>query len=319
MKKTLVIVVAVLAYLAIAVGLWHFFRAGHGASRAAPELRAMMRDEDAPRPIEPSIALQVNEDAAATVFAGAPVWLTVGVDNAAAADEIAAARVLSERLTRLPANDPGRERLRAARDRRAAPANITLGDAAHPWTAAIQFVARDGQGERPLAWLLQPLGSPDGVVQLDAAASARANFGAASTQGSPGAYSIVACLGATGTWRGRVCSEPVQLTVLERPARLTPEQQAALNRQGARFALLAGDAVALEYYGRKLVAADPDSIDGRMYLGEASYRQAKWEQALQEFAAARSSFDRRHPDALERPRFLVARINQLMEKLSHGP
>jgi hypothetical protein len=40
---------------------------------------AMMFDEDAPREIVPSVSLQVNEEPAATVPAGTPLWFTVGV------------------------------------------------------------------------------------------------------------------------------------------------------------------------------------------------------------------------------------------------
>jgi len=299
------------------VGAWYFLRHRHGASQGLPELRAMMRDEDAPRAIEPSIALDVNDTADAKVWAGAAVWFSIGANNAAAANEIASAQALQSKLERLPANAPGKERLRAVWQQRANPAKITLGSAAHPWTEAIQLLIRDASlGERPLGIPLQLLGSPPTVVELDAYTSVRANFGATSFPLPAGTYAIVACLGASGSWQGRICSEPGNLTVADRPQRFTKEQQVAEDEQGARFALLAGNPQALDEYGHKLVAADPDSVSGHMYLGEANFRQGKWDDALREFTTARSQFGQRHPTAIEPPQFLNVRINQSMERSS---
>ena len=60
MKKP--IVAAVLIVLALGgAGLWYVYRVWHGPSQSRIELRAMMRDEDAPRPIMPSVGLQVND------------------------------------------------------------------------------------------------------------------------------------------------------------------------------------------------------------------------------------------------------------------
>jgi hypothetical protein len=308
---------ALLLLCLCAVGTWYFLRHRHRASQALPELRAMMRDEDAPRVIEPSIALDVNETADTKVWSGAAVWFSVGANNAAAANEIASAQALQSKLERLPANAPGKERLRAVWQQRANPAKITLGSAAHPWTEAIQLLVRDASGgERPLGIPLQLLGSPVAVVELDAYTAVRANFGATSLPLPAGTYAIVACLGATGSWQGKICSEPASLTVADPPQRLTKEQEVAADEQSARLALLAGNPQALDEYGHKLVAADPDSVSGHMYLGEASFQRGKWDDALREFTTARGQFGERHPKALEPPQFLNLRINQSMEKSS---
>jgi hypothetical protein len=326
MKKTITILVFVIVAGAVVAG-WLHWRGRRRAPASMPALRAMMRDEDAPRPIEPSLALEVNEDAEAAVFPGTPVWLTVNANNAAAINEIAAAGVLAAKLARMTedvaqgkVSPQELQRLRAVYEQRRAPAAIRLGDATHPWTAAVQFQVRDEKGgEQPLGFEVKPLGNPSSAVELDAVNRTEVNFGTASANVSPGTYSIVACLGATGSWQGRVCSEAVKLTLLTRPEQLTPEQQQALARQSARFGLLVGDYQAVENYGRRLVGADPSSIPGHIYLGEAKFGQQKWSEALEEFTTARAEFNRQNPKALERPQLLNARINQLLEKIIKAP
>lgn len=326
MKKIIVSICLLFVAVAAVVGAWFFWRARHRARRI-PELRAMMRDEDAPRPIAPSLAVQVNEAAEATVFPGTPVWFTVHASHASAINEIAAARVLAEKLDRLTADvaqgkgSPQElERLRAVYEHKRAPAKITLGNATHPWTAAVQFLVRDEKGgEQPLSFEVKLLGDEPSTAELDALNSTEVDFGTATANVSPGTYSIVACLGATGSWQGRVCSEAVKLTALARPEQLTPEQQEALARQSARFGLLVGDYQAVENYGRRLVGADPSSIPGHIYLGEAKFGQQKWSEALEEFQTARSEFNRQHPNAVERPQLLNLRISQLLEKIYNAP
>lgn len=84
-----------------------------------------------------------------------------------------------------------------------------------------------------------------------------------------------------------------------------------LNRQSARFAFLSGDSAGMENFGRKLLAADSRSVEGRLYVGEAQYRRGRWKDALTEFTTARSTSVSRNPNALDCPQFLGARINEL--------
>jgi len=190
-----------LALLSVIVGsacLWFLYRLSHRPSHSNIELRAMMRDEDAPRPIEPSVGLQVNDGHSAEVASGTPVWFTFTVDNAAAQNELSAAQAIAERLIHMSPTAPGRARLEADYQRRATPAKITLGDAAHPWIEAVQLLVRDAQGaERPLNFPVPPVGKPAPVVSLDAFTSEQASFGSPAATASPGAYSVISCLGQT--------------------------------------------------------------------------------------------------------------------------
>jgi hypothetical protein len=330
--KRMVIAAAALAFVAVSVlvlglvvwagvrYLWPGLSSQTAAGRR-PSLRAVMKDEDAPRPLVPSLALQVNEAREATVFAGTPVWFHVNVVNAAAMNDAAGTRVLGAKIERLKAR-PGTvppaelQRLEEAQRRRTTRAPIRLGDDEKPWTAAVQLLSRDGKGgEAPLGMTLEPLGSEPGSVELDGTNAARSELGTTSAGIAPGTYSIVACLAATGSWRGRSCSGPVKLTVSAMPGALSPAEQLALDRQRARFALRTGDSVAVERYGRKLVEAHPASLPGHVYIGEALFVQGRWEEALQEFLTARAEFDRQQPHAVDRPQYLNARINQLLDRL----
>jgi hypothetical protein len=137
----------------------------------------MMIDEDAPRTIEPSTSLAVNEDSKATVSIGQPLWFTVRVNNAAASNELASAAAIAQRLKLMPADAPARKQLQQDYDQRSAPAKITLGDAAHPWTEAVQLLVRDAQGaEHPLNFPAPPVGKPTPVVSLDAFGSEQASL-----------------------------------------------------------------------------------------------------------------------------------------------
>ena len=320
MKKLLA---AAAVVMLVPIGAWwlHSLRRQlrHSAERAV-EPQAMMIDEDAPREIVPTVSLQVNEDLASTVPAGTPVWFTVAVNNAAALNELSAAGALATRLAHVAPDAPDRRRLQSDYDHRSRPAAITLGDAAHPWTDAVQLLTRDAQGgERALGIPVRRLGPAPATQVLDAYTSARANFGAAELDAASGAYSIVACLGQTGSWRGRTCSEPVRLTVQERPAHLPADRQSLADHRAGRLALLAGDVTGLEQAARRLLAADPADVEGHMYLGESHFLQNRREEALAQFTAARATFRRNHPNAAEPPRFLDARIGQLIGQPDPAP
>ena len=182
------------------------------------------------------------------------------------------------------------------------------------------MLVRDAQGaEHPLNFPAPPVGKPTPVVSLDAFGSEQASFGTAAAEAPSGTYSIVACLGETGSWHGRACSEPVQLTVQELPARLAPDRQSVLDQRAGRFALMAGAASGLEQAGRKLIAAEAGGVEGHLYLGEALYMQGHETEALEEFTTARANFHRGHPGDTEPPLFLNVRINRILTDMLQRP
>jgi hypothetical protein len=321
MKKLIGIIVVLLLVAGLALGIWLWWHASRATGKL-PELRAAMKDEDEPRPIEPSLALQVNEGKDATVFAGTPVWFELNAANEAAMNDVAGTRILATKIARMQsdaaqghARPQALERALADYQKRAAPSTITLGDASHPWTDAVQFLVRDDKGgEKPLPFALKPIGDQSATVALDTLYTAQASFGNASADIDPGTYSVAACLGATGSWRGRSCSDAVKLTVEPRPVKLTRDQQLALDRQSALYGLQVNDYDAIERYGQELVKADKNSGPGHIYLGEAALGKQKPDLALQEFLTARVLYDRQNPNAEEQPVYLNERISQLLSK-----
>ena len=321
MKKLIGFVVLLLLAIGLGIGIRHLWRA-HRATGKLPELRAVMKDEDEPRPIEPSLAIQVNEDKEATVSPGTPVWFQVDASNQAAMNNVAGTDVLAAKIARLQADAArgnGRpEQLKQAMadyQKRTAPSAITLGDASHPWTDGVEFVLRDDKGsEKPLPLALKLLGSQPQSAMLDTVNTAEAAFGVPAVDLAPGSYSIAACLGSTGSWHGRACSNAVKLTVQPRPDKLTTDQHLALDRQKARYGLEAGDYDAVEAYGRDLVKADPKSVSGHTYLGDAALGKGNTDAALQEYLTANAQYGKQHPDAQEQPVYLITRISQLIGK-----
>ena len=321
MKKLIAIIVALLLVAGLGVGIWRWWRLSRTAGKL-PELRAVMMDEDEPRPIEPSLSLQVNEEHEAAVFADTPVWFQLGAANTNAMNDVAGTRVLAVKIEHLKqeaaqgtANSAALQRALAHYQKRTASTSITLGDASHRWTDAVQFLLRDPAGsEKPLPLALKQIGYQSNIAQLDTVMTVQAAFGIASADMTLGTYSIVACLGATGSWQGRVCSGAVKLTVEPQPGKLTPDQELVLDRQRARYGLLAGDYNAIEVYGRELVKADPRSGPGHLYLGEAALGKNKTDLALREFVTARALYKRQNPDAVEQPVYLNLRIGELLKE-----
>ena len=102
--------------------------------------------------------------------------------------------------------------------------------------------------------------------------------------------------------------------IISKPGKLTPDQQLVLDRQRARYGLLADDYNAIEVYGRELVKADPRSGPGHLYLGEAALGKNKTDLALREFVTARALYKRQNPDAVEQPVYLNLRIGELLKE-----
>jgi hypothetical protein len=321
MKKLIGIIVVLLLVAGLGLGIWRWWHWSHATGKL-PELRAVMMDEDEPRPIEPSLSLQVNEEHEATVFVGTQVWFQLDAANTNAMNDVAGTRVLAVKIEHLKqeaaqgtANSAALQRALADYQKRTASTTITLGDASHRWTDAVQFLLRDPAGsEKPLPLALKQIGYQSNIAQLDTIKTVQAAFGIASADMEPGTYSIVACLGATGSWQGRACSQAVKLTVEPRPGKLAADQQLALDRQKAHYGLEAGDYDAIESYGRELVKANPKSGPGHLYMGEAALGKNNTDLALREFVTARALYKRQNPDAVEQPVYLNLRIGELLKE-----
>ncbi len=321
--KKLLGTILVLAVVAGAIVAGYFVWRSRQASKPRAELRAYMQDEDADLPSRPSVALTVNNSEEPLVVSNAPVLLTVGVTNPRAVDRAASLESLGERIKNLSAlpQTPGTaKRLKLASDdyqRKLHAPPLTLGDTGHAWSDSLQLLVRTGSTEAPLPFavrLLQP--AVAGAMSVGAANSVDVTYGSAAASFAPGTYILVACLSASGTWKGKSCSEPVKIVVVADAGLLTPEQQGAIEEQNARYALLTADWARLEQVAQALTARD--TVAGHIYLGDAKYGQKKWKEALAEYTAARRELGRRNPDRPEAPRYLNARITELIAIVYQG-
>ena len=139
--KKLAFAIALVSLVAQGLGVWYLYRHRHRPQRPHFQLQAMMRDEDAPRPIVPSVGLQVN-DALRRHGRGRHARRVHGRPRTTPRLTTSSPppRSSPHPLQGMRANAPGRAQLQADYQARSAPAKIVLGDAAHPWTGAVQLL-----------------------------------------------------------------------------------------------------------------------------------------------------------------------------------
>jgi hypothetical protein len=318
--KKLIGIVVVLAIIAIAIVTWYLWPLRLQLAVPKTELRAYMKDEDADLPSKPFVALTVNDSEEPVLVANAPVLFTVGVTNPSANQRAASLESLSDKIKSLTAmqQTPGTaKRLKLALDDYQKKLNappLTIGDSTHAWNDALQILVHSESTNAPLPFTVRGIDSAIAKPMTVGAANAlEATYGVAESPLTPGSYTFTACLSSTGSWQGKSCSEPVQVTVVADIAQLTPEQQDGFTRHTARYALLAHDWNKLEQIAKKIAATDPAS--GHIFLGDARFGQKKWREALAEYTAARSMINRQNPDLPELPRNLNERITQVIRKM----
>jgi hypothetical protein len=323
MKKT-TILMTVLLLIAWAGSI--FWAAWELRSAFAPRSivaqRVSQQDEDAAPAPEPAVALLVNGQPEATVVSGGPLYLTVSATGRHAVNVEAKVQLLRRRAERLAgqakrsaADEQALPRVRAAIAALEAASRLTLGDAAHSWTEAVQVKLRPLAGGGAAPWALRTLASPGAAgpgtaAVLDAQNSVEAQMVPASAAPAAGDYEAQACLGATGQWKGTACSEPVRISVVAEMG-LTAVQRDELDRQAARAALLTGDWAELQRRGQALLARD--KVAGHTALGDAFFGQQRWAQALEHYTSARAAYPRRN--GVEAPHALNLRISRLLEIL----
>ena len=324
MKKTITVVALVVA-CGLAGGIY-WWGAKWVLARLAPaavELRATQQDEDAAPAPEPSVSVQVNGSADAVVARGGPLSVTVAATQRHAVNVESRLRLLRARAQWPGLDQQSLQRTQAAVAALEAAVQLRLGDAARPWTQAVQVTLRPLSGGEPAPWALRKLTSQasggagkvaaPGLAVLDAESSAEVHF---TPEPGPwaalqlGQYEVRACLTASGEWKGEVCAPPAQLTVVESEARLTAEQRDAVDHCAARVALLAEDWTELERRGKALLARD--QVAGHQALGDASFGRKNWDEALTHYTAARAAWSRKNRDV---PRALNIRISQLLKIL----
>lgn len=285
-----------------------------GRQRAeAPAGRVSLKDEDAAPAPEPALSVLVNERESAMVARGGPLWVTVAVTQRHASNVAAKLKLLRARLVRAAGDEEALKKTRASVAALEGAMRLRVGGAGRAWTEAVEVTLRPAAGGAETRWALRVLAarasSADGTAMLDEESSAEAQLAPEAVL-EPGDYAVRACLGDSGAWKGRACSELARLTVVAAAEQLGAERLARVDGEAARVALLKKDWAELERRGRALLARD--AAAGHMALGDAYFGQEKWEPALAEYAAARGLWTKRGGEA---PHALHIRMARLLEKL----
>jgi hypothetical protein len=319
MKKTIQVVAIVLAFV-LAGGFYWRATVWLKTKLAPPpaELRTTQQDEDAAPPPEPSVSIQLNGSEGATVARGGPLSVTVAAAHRHAVNIESRLRILRARAQRPGIGQQPLQQTRTAVAALETASRLQLGDAARPWTLAVQVTLRSLDGGDPAPWALRILTSqassgaakPPGVAVLDAESSAEVHL---TPDPGPwamlkaGRYEVRACLAPSGEWKATACSPPVQLTVVDSESQLAAQQRDDVDRQAARVALLAADWAELERRGNALLPRD--KVAGHTALGDAFFGRQDWDRSLSHYTAARAAWPRSN---YEPPRMLNIRIARLL-------
>ena len=278
----------------------------------------------------PEISLQINHADELTLYRGTPMVLDVRVVNHQAM--IADAQETSDRVyvqqLQAAANrgEIPKERIEAAIARMdLAPevSAISLGEDTAPWDSFLQLSQRLPDGTlHPLdrtTKLVRPPGAKG--VTLTAQTEADLTFAvepSSAAQIRPGEYAIVASLNVPsnislkpGTWTGQVQSDPVELTIADNPARLSPDDEEKLDLHFAAYFYASGDFAEAAKRAQSALALNPRSIAAAIAIGEARKAHGDLKGALEVFQKARSEYYRQYPKSYEPPTLLLSRISDI--------
>jgi hypothetical protein len=340
-KITRTLSVLVLLLFLVALGFLFFLR--HNSQRKKfPEVGVGVRKQPMRRRIDPAPALSllINREEELELFRGTPMVLTVSIVNHRAM--IADAQEKSDRVHV--------QQLRAAADRGEMPKEnveaqiarmelapevgaIHLGSDAVPWDSSLQLSEKLSDGTlRPLSWAARPV-QPAAAkhVTLKAKTSAELRFVAdpsVAAQIPPGVHQIVAALDVpstgnakSGTWTGQSQSEPVALTIQEKPGLLSPADEEKLDLHFVDYFYASGDFTEAAKRAQSALAVNPKSIVAAIALGEAEKAHGDLKGALEAFQKATSEYYRQYPKSYEPPTLLISRISDIEAaiEIEHPP
>jgi len=286
----------------------------------------------------PAISLQIDTENGMKVYTGTPLIFSVrlanpramnaaaeNASNQAAAKAIEAAvatgKIPKEKADRRLAHFRQEARIRA----------VQLGDESAGWEQFVRFTQRlpDGK-QQPLAWPLKLAAPPEAkTLTLDAKNTAQLDYllePAATSQIATGDYQILAVLEvpadakvASDRWRGRVESGRVKLSIMQKPARMAPEEEEKTNLQFARYYQAAKDWTHALESAQKALAANPKSIPALILVGEVKETRGDLRGALEAFQTAEAEFYRQYPKSYEAPLYLIHKSAELLAKLKATP
>jgi len=289
-------------------------------------------------PAIPDAFLQINGRREAIVFQGAPLILSVRLANQRAMNadlqnKANEAHQKEVQTTSARGNVP-KEKTELALASFAKPLKIpsvTLGGEQTGWEQYLHFVLQeDARNSKALSWPLKLITvPPQKTLVLDQKNTAQLDYALAPESAAGlglGQYYIVAVVEVPGDsnlaadrWRGRVESGPVELTIKERPARMSREEEENASLNLAHFYLATGEFKHALEDARKVVALNPNSIPGYILVGRAQEKLGDPRAALAAMDKALHEFYRQHPHPDEPPAYLIRKSMELRKKLGGQP
>jgi len=286
-------------------------------------------------PPEPDVALQIDRESELRVSTGAPLIFSVMLANPRAmnaaleneANQALARAIEVDIAAGKIAQQSAQPRLAKLR-RQAAVQSVRLGDEGTGWNDYVRFFLRSPDGKtEPLPWPLRIVAVPQTkAITLGDTETAQLDYlldPAAADEIAPGDYQIVATVEtpavskvAADSWHGRVESEPVKLTVLQKPASMTPADEEATALQFARYYQAAQDWPQTRTFAEKALAANPNSIPARTLDGEAREAQGDLKGAVEAYQLAEANFHKQYPHSYEAPLYLINKVDTVLGQLS---
>jgi hypothetical protein len=205
--------------------------------------------------------------------------------------------------------------------------SINLGEDTAPWSSFLHLTERLPDGtERPLAWATKVVQPPAAKrVTLDAQTSAELTFAIepwVASQIAAGEYEVVAALDVPAnesvksrTWTGQARSEPVKLTIQDKPLRLTPGDAENLDLQFANYFYAVANFPEAARHAQTVLAANPKSISADIVLGKTKQAQGDLTGALVVFQKAMVEFYKQNPNSYEPPTLLLSRISDIQDHM----
>lgn len=282
----------------------------------------------------PVITLQVNHTSQLTVYQGTPLILMVGIANdrarIAAAQDVSDQVYLAELQGAAARGEASPQRVQAVRARlenKPAIDSIKVGDETASWDSFVHFAQQLPDGtQQSLPWTVTLSAAPKGKsLTLDAKNDAEVDYllaPSAASQLAVGEYQIRAVMEVSAEarlsedhWRGRVASEPVRLTVLEKPAHLIAAEEQEWNLDFARYYQKTNDPAQALKQAQKVLAANPRSIPAHILIGEVKEGQGDLRGALEAYQIAEADFYEQYPNSYEAPLYLVYKASDLLGRL----
>lgn len=285
-------------------------------------------------PPAPEVALQIERESELRVWSGEPLIFSVMLANPramnAALENEANQALVREIEAGIAAGKiaPQSAEPRLARLRSLAPVqSVRLGDEVTSWNDCVHFfLLRPDRKREPLPWNLRLVAVPETkALSLGDTETAQLDYlldTAAADQIAPGDYQVLATVetsagssGAADSWHGRVESEPVKLSVVQKPTHMAPAEEETTDLHFARYYQAAQDWPHARTFVEKALVANPDSIPAHTLNGEVREAQGDLPGALKAYQLAESNFHKQYPHSYEAPLYLINKIDAVTEQL----